>query len=88
MKTRFYVLLISVFLSYSSLVFSQEYPPDATLVTIDSTTQGNNTNPTVLQKSFIEGSDDIRIHPTTNSTQSEMSIAISPINNQIILASA
>lgn len=31
---------------------------------------------------------DVRIHPTTNSMQSEMSIAVSPLNKNIIFASA
>lgn len=31
---------------------------------------------------------DVRVRPTTNTTQSEMSIAVSPLNNRVVLASA
>ncbi|MCH7761854.1 hypothetical protein IIA15_10730, partial [candidate division TA06 bacterium] len=37
---------------------------------------------------FYQDSPDVRLRPTTNTTQSEMSIAVSPLNSQLLLASA
>lgn len=84
------ILLVIFFLSFTVTAQTGNYPPAATLYKIDTSTQGTNTNPTILQKNSAvpNNSADVRIHTTTNSSQSEMSIAVSPINNQILLASA
>lgn len=60
-------------------------PPDASIYGFQ--TGGFVQSP---QLTFFESTpiNDKRIYPSTNTTQSEMSIAINPLNNQIILASA
>lgn len=89
MKTFFVPLFFLITFSINNL-FAQQYPSDATLYIIDEATQGTNINPIILQKlnPVPVNSIDLRVHPTTNTTQSEMSIAVHPLNNQIILASA
>lgn len=80
-----YLVLIEWLVPISS-VRAQSYPPDASIVCIASKQSkivSIKTDPYSLASST-----DIRIHPTTNSTQSEMSAAVSPLNSKIVLVSA
>lgn len=85
-------ILVFVFMIAISIVNAQtqQFPPDATIKYIDTTFQGTPTYPKIFTGSNIFQLDttDIRIRPTNNSQQSEMSIAISPMDNNILLVSA
>jgi Secretion system C-terminal sorting domain len=82
-----YLLILSLVLIIN-IRAQVEIPPQSTY-NFDESASGNYTTPTIIPKElFSPNSPDIRIHPTTNTTQSEMSITISPVNDQILLASA
>src|SRR5690349_3661397 len=40
------------------------------------------------QYTLMDAFTDVRVHPSTDSTESEVSIAVSPINSKVLLASA
>lgn len=86
MKSNLLISLIALFVVFSPAILSQQNPEAVwSILSIDETDRTAG-----ILSSFLplESNDDIRIHPTTNTTQSEMSVAVSPLDNHIILVSA
>ena len=65
-----------------------EVPPDASIALAGNATKTNSTLLSNAEQSTLNLVSDVRIHPTDTRTQSEMSIAVNPLNHKVLLASA
>ena len=87
MNLRIIYLFMLSLLSIINIRAQIESPPDATLPNYQSD-KGNEIPPTIIHKEVIPSNGpDIRINPSTYH-QSQLSVAISPVDEQVLLASA
>lgn len=89
-----HLFLMAAFLPFLTFTgYSQQNPQEIpieavwSIVTLEEM-QSSPARPVNPQFSPLGSNDDFRIFPTTNSTQSEMSVAVSPIDNNVVLVSA